>query len=375
MGAVEHLKTLCCLGLPPESAMVAVSPLLHEIIPHGWTRIALVHPDATIGSAYIEHPGGAALFRERMWRFMGDRTSPLSLWVPRFRAVGIGWTLPMQGQGWLENRWYKEIESPLDACWLLDSMIGDDGRTIAYLGLTRPRGARPFTVDDVRRLDPLRPWLGHALGNRSRDVAESQDRAGMAGAPVLSGQMVFTSDESIIFQTPGIEQLLGVLSGMSGDFTRRVVTEDRLPAPIPKLLKRLKGAANGDSHIPPRMQISTPFGVAGLEAKWLMPAGTIPADVAKDPKGCLIAVTIELHEHAVAHAARVLRGSGATPTQLKVGIQLALGKSKPTIATELGLKLSTVADLTRKLYRTLDVHDSTELGTKLWLARPQPFFN
>jgi hypothetical protein len=27
MGAVEHLKTLCCLGLPPESAMIAVTPL------------------------------------------------------------------------------------------------------------------------------------------------------------------------------------------------------------------------------------------------------------------------------------------------------------------------------------------------------------
>ncbi len=38
MGAVEHLKTLCCLGLPPESAMVAVTPLLHEIVPHGWSR-------------------------------------------------------------------------------------------------------------------------------------------------------------------------------------------------------------------------------------------------------------------------------------------------------------------------------------------------
>jgi hypothetical protein len=38
MGAVEHLKTLCCLGLPAESAMIAVTPLLHEIIPHGWTR-------------------------------------------------------------------------------------------------------------------------------------------------------------------------------------------------------------------------------------------------------------------------------------------------------------------------------------------------
>ena len=47
MGAVEHLKTLCRLGLKPQEAMIAVTPLLHAIIPHGWTRIALMEPDAT----------------------------------------------------------------------------------------------------------------------------------------------------------------------------------------------------------------------------------------------------------------------------------------------------------------------------------------
>ena len=41
MGAVEHLKALRCLGLPPESAMVAVVPLLHEIIPHDGSRLDL----------------------------------------------------------------------------------------------------------------------------------------------------------------------------------------------------------------------------------------------------------------------------------------------------------------------------------------------
>ena len=95
------------------------------------------------------------------------------------------------------------------------------------------------------------------------------------------------------------------------------------------------------------MQISTAYGVVLLEAKWLMPANTNPADVAKDPKSCLIAVTIELREHAIAHAARILRESGATPAQLKVGIQLALGKTKRAIADKLGTKLTSVADLGR----------------------------
>ena len=119
------------------------------------------------------------------------------------------------------------------------------------------------------------------------------------------------------------------------------------------------------------MPISTAFGVLTLEAKWLMPAGTLPADAARDPKSCLIAVTIALHEHPIAHAARVLRESGATPAQTKVGIHLALGKPKPLIADELGIQLSSVADLTRRLYQTLDVHNSAELGTKIWLNQKQ----
>ena len=104
MGAVEHLKALCCLGLPPESAMIAVVPLLHEIIPHGTMRVGLVAPDATITAAYDEHPAAAALYRERFWRFMDDPSALASLWVPACRArrghrlvrAPAGWRLPGQ---------------------------------------------------------------------------------------------------------------------------------------------------------------------------------------------------------------------------------------------------------------------------------------
>jgi DNA-binding CsgD family transcriptional regulator len=147
-----------------------------------------------------------------------------------------------------------------------------------------------------------------------------------------------------------------------------VPLSDKLPAPVLKLLRQITGAAIGTSDTPPRVRISTAFGVLTLEAKWLVPAGTLPADAARDPKSCLISVTMELHEHPVAHAARVLRESGATPTQTKVGIQLALGKSKPAIADELGIQLSSVTDLTRRLYQTLDIHNSAELATKIWLG-------
>ncbi len=376
MGAVEHFKTLCCLGLPPESAMVAVVPVLHEIIPHGWTRLCLIAPDATFGRGYAENPETAAIFRDRMWqRFMDDRSSPASLFLPSVRARGIGWALPFQGRDWLESGWYREMEAPLDSCWILDAMIGDAGRPFAFahLMLTRPRSARPFTVDDVQSLDRLRPWLAHALRPRpsAERGPEDEDSLGIIGRAVRSGQMILMSDTNLVFQTPGVESLLRISSGEPGDYMQYEPIRDRLPAPIRKLLREITGAANGTFNAPPRMQFSTAFGVLTLEAKWLVPAGERPEDVAKDPKSCLIAVTIQLHEHPIAYAARVLRESGATPAQTKVGIHLALGKTRPVIADELGLQPSSVADHTKKLYQTLDVHNSTELAAKIWLNQKQ----
>ena len=63
--------------------------------------------------------------------------------------------------------------------------------------------------------------------------------------------------------------------------------------------------------------------------------------------------------------------SGATPAQVNAGIKLALGKTKPQIAHELSIRESSVADLTKKLYQTLNVHNSAELGARIWLSAMQ----
>jgi hypothetical protein len=62
-------------------------------------------------------------------------------------------------------------------------MIAEGGRTIAAAYLKRPRFARPFTTDDVQRLDQLRPWLAHAFrrAEHAGARAASCDRPGTAG--------------------------------------------------------------------------------------------------------------------------------------------------------------------------------------------------
>lgn len=183
-----------------------------------------------------------------------------------------------------------------------------------------------------------------------------------------SGQMIATAGGRLLFQSPSLDYLLLRILERRRICETRSFEVNELPAPVLKLIQRLIGAANGSPGEPPRMQIATPHGHLILEAKWLVPPGTLPNDAAKAPQSCLIAVTVELREHAIAHAARALRENGATPSQVKVGVSLVLGKTKATIANELGIKLTSVADLTRRLYQTLDVHNSTELAAKIWLS-------
>jgi hypothetical protein len=290
--------------------------------------------------------------------------------VSAFRAAGIGWSLHRQDGGYLESAYYHEIEEPLDSCWMLDAMIADSEGTVAAVHLLRPRDDRRFTVDDVQRLDRLRPWLAYAFRRRPSDEADEENQAQIAraGPIALSGQLILTLDGRLAHQTSGAEYLLGILAGEPGKYTRYLPARDQVPAPVRSLLGQITGTVTGTSNSPPCRKISTPHGVVTVDAKWLLPAHTVPEDAVKDPRGSLVLVTIELHEHPISHAARVLRESGATPGQVKVGIHLALGKTKPLIADELGLQPSSVADITKKLYQTLDVHNSAELGLRIWLG-------
>jgi hypothetical protein len=113
----------------------------------GWCRIGFLAPDGTITGGYAENPELAALYRERLWIFLRDPSSPVSLvFGPAFRAAGIGWALPLQGRGWLESAFYREIEAPLDSCWILDAAIGDRGNATATSRVHAARAPSRWTT-------------------------------------------------------------------------------------------------------------------------------------------------------------------------------------------------------------------------------------
>jgi hypothetical protein len=354
MNAVEHLKALCSLGLPPGSAMISLMPLLREIVPHHWMRFGILAHDAESFDGFPEAPGSVP-YRPRN---PSDEPRSALAWIGERRDEGIRANLHAFGRGPLEIPCRPSQD---DGRWILDATIGEAGKSYATLELSRPRAARPFMSDEIKRLESLRPWLVQALRPKSlRSPGEAdEERFGVVGLPVLSAQAIVTAGGDVVHQTGAAEPLLITLEAS-------IRCGLALPPPIKMLVQRVLGL--GDPRETARMQIQSPYGVHRLNAQRLFSSDASPQDVANNPNRCLIGLSIELHEHPIAHAARILRASGATPAQVEVGVKLALGRTKPQIANELRKKESSIVDLTKKLYATLGVHNSAELGARIWVS-------
>lgn len=370
--AVEHFKTLCCLGLPPQHALMALAAAVRDVIPASWTRIALFNEHGIVTTGYAEHGDFPALAVMRYPHFMeSEPASIAALMLPAWRAAGVGWTLHRQNGEYLHTGYYDEIERPLDSCWLLDGFAHDGTRSIVGLTLTRPRSSKPFRSEDVVLLDALRPWIAHAFRERvaGAPLRENGSSEQTTLSPLHKATVVADANGRVLFRSAGAGQLFMILSGAMEQVERNygapiLVT----PIAVRRVVRELVCAASGEGAVPPRARVRTAWGTISLEALWLAPAGSSAADIVADRGAAQIAVNLELREPAVLHAARVLRASGASPAQVRIGVLLATGRNKPAIARELGVKPSSITDAARKLYARLDVSNAAELGMRLWTS-------
>ncbi len=221
-------------------------------------------------------------------------------------------------------------------------------------------------------LDSLRPWIAHAF--RERIAAAPRQENGsfeqIAATPLHKATVIVDASGRVLFRTAGSAQLFMMLTGaMEHIESHHGMRDVEMPVAVHRVVRDLVGAASGTGTAPPRTRVPTVWGVIYLEAVWLAPAGATAADIVENRDTAQIAVNIELREHAISYAARVLREYGASPAQVRIGVLLATGRSKPEIAQELGVKPSSVVDAARKLYARLEVRNAAELGMRFWTDR------
>jgi DNA-binding CsgD family transcriptional regulator len=368
-----YFRTVCCLNLPRQAALIAIARALHEVIRSGWNRIGMLGPSGTPGAGFSENLEYMPLALERMESLLREQDSVGSIFPRAFAMGAVGMTLPAQDGAYLRSSWYRDLERELDACWLLDAMIQKDGgRTMVGLIMTRPRSAKPFSEDDATRLDRLRPWIAHALRERHACASKGPNATehSYAAAGLIKATAIVDVAGRIIYGSRGTNYLMYLCAGLTNDTIGLTAPRVRTaPSSVLAVIRRLRTAASEAWSAPPRATMTTPWGRLVIEASWMIPAEEDATEVARDPRGSLISVNLELQEHAAAHAMRVIRSYGAPASQVRIGTMLALGRTKPEIAAELGLKISSVTDAAKKLYDRLDVHNTAQLSKLLWTVR------
>ena len=212
------------------------------------------------------------------------------------------------------------------------------------------QGTGHWASEEKRRLAHLEPFFVHALTARAESKAALVD-SGEIGLIIANsvGEPVHFSAEGrrLLFLVTNPRSVSGTAPGSSAV----------LPAPVARLCQSLYRIFLDDaSASAPTYHHSNVWGVFVFRAQWLDQG---------DPASGLIGITIS---HKVPLPIRLIRGVKRFPLtrrQAQICILMATGASNDTIAQELGISKHTAIAHGRWIYNKLDVHNRSELVSKL----------
>jgi hypothetical protein len=113
--AVGHFKTLCCLGLPKQAAMIAIAGALHDVIPSDWNRIGLFDEHGNPGAGFAEHPGSVPLMLKHIDLFRGQDRNWTTFLGQILGAGGTGLITGRYRDLYTRTGVFNLLDRPLDA--------------------------------------------------------------------------------------------------------------------------------------------------------------------------------------------------------------------------------------------------------------------
>jgi DNA-binding CsgD family transcriptional regulator len=351
---LTSIRQICCYGFSPQITMPVLLKSIRELVPCESAGFFWVNAHAEISNFYAErllpepamqlfferyHDGVAHSFRDD-FRKRAAHGSSVQASTPDAEFV--------------KGDYYNDILRELDAHHVMRAVVRDGDVAIGQLSLYRAENAKAFSTNECDHIAQIARYIGHAL----------------AAAPTLKDspqEFVDTDDEGVIIATSngqvkhaanGSRRLLlmathprfsGVdLPLVNDEATQRVIGE---------LIRRLQAVFNGNSIEPPRLQVATAWGQFVLRAYWL--------DDQEKGKGSDVAVHIRRREALLLRLSEGVRKLDL-PTQMQqVAVLIAQGHSNHEIAKELNVKENTVRWHVKQLFNRLELHDRSELMSRL----------
>ena len=360
--AEGRFKQLCTLGLGGEAVIHALLAELHGVLPSECNDFHFAN-EAGDDSAHVcgestDFP--TALYTEV---FYGTRdgeikglayreASPTQFGVhDAAAALGPDYETVL-GRSDLYNLICVPIRRPMNFLRLF-IRDGRQRKTLGAVDLHPSIGARPWTPEEKQRLARLEPFFAYAL-TVSAENDERLTDSGRAGVIIANpaGRPVHLSTEGgrLLFLATHPRVAPGVA-------VSRVPV---LPAPLVRICQNLNRVSSGDADASaPVYHHRNVWGGFRFRAEWLD---------GNDPASGLIAITVTHQEPLPITLTRNIGRLPLSRREAEVCVLMASGYSHESIAARLGISGHTAKEHGRWIYNKLDVHNRSELMSRILSA-------
>ena len=357
--AEGRFKQLCSLGLGGEAVMPALLAELHGVLPSDCNDFHFADETGTDSAHFC---GENTNFPTSLYTevFYGTRDAEIKGLAYREvsaiqfgvhdaeAAIGPDYETDL-GRSDIYNLICAPMGQPMNFLRLF-IRDGRQRKTLGCVDLHPSMGARPWTLEEKRRLADLELFFAYALTARAPfdgPLAESGRNgviiADSAGRPIqLSAEareLLFLAAYPRI--TPGT----------------RVSRLPVLPAAVVRICRNLNRVSSGDADASaPVYHHRNVWGGFRFRAEWLE---------GNDPASGLIAITVTHQEPLPITLTRNVEHLPLSRRQAEVCVLMASGYSYEKIAERLGISRHTANEHGRWIYHKLDVHNRAELVSKL----------
>ena len=355
--AAARFRQLSCLGLGSEQVIPALLGELHAIIPSHANTFFFADGAGGTANIHFENPGFAKLFPLYQQEFLerGDRqfeglsfseAARTQFGVHEFRNA-----VKVEENTFARSELYNLILRPAGNDTNFLRLVFREGpRVLGALCMWRTTGSGAWTPEEKRSLASLESFFVHALTAPTLDDVSLVD-SGTSGLLIADAEGNLVSSSAVGRRVLFYATHARIVPAYTD--SERIV----LPRPLVRICRDLARIyADDPAAIAPTYRCANVWGGFSFRAQWLN---------GDNPALGQIGITVT---HEVPLPVRLMRSVKQLPLsrrQSEVCVLMATGASSETVAEQLGISRSTAITHGRGIYDKLDVHNRSELLTKL----------
>lgn len=347
-----QIRQLCCLGLPAETLMPRLLPLIRQFVPAESAGFFWVDGRGDIKNLYAERMLPSQQMQLYFERYYDTEHPFRSQFLARARS-GQSVDSTSADSALQRTAYYNEIMRELDAHHVLYGVVRDHGAALGQLSLYRPRTAHEFDQKSRSDLAAILHYVAHAIA--AGQVVDARVRS-VPVTPLANPKLGYTDteEEAVVIANDDGELL------QASDAARRLLVKavDGAFAPGPlraaqdavtALTVRMAVLLKRTDERPPVQTMNTRWGRIQLRAYRL---GEVPTGP--------FAMRILRQEPMLLHFSESLRTLGLPPQQHEILLRVAQGAGNREIAADMGLSPNTVAYHIKQIFSRLDIHERGE---------------